>query len=282
MKAQKRLVAINDISGFGKCSLTVALPVISACGVETVCLPTAVLSTHTGGFSGYTFRDLTEDMIPFINHWKSLNLKFDAIYSGFLGSIKQLDIVKSFFDTFKEKETVAIVDPSMADYGKLYSVFDMDFAREMTRLCAVADIVIPNITEAAFMTDTEYMGTIQNEQYIERLLDKLLLTGAKSVVLTGVSFDENELGAACKTATDNKPHYYFTKRVEGQYHGTGDVFASAFSGALLNGFSLYESARIAADFVVNCIERTRQFNIDMRYGVDFERGIPFLLKELSL
>ena len=203
MKAEKSLVAINDISGFGKCSLTVALPVISACGVETVCLPTAVLSTHTGGFSGYTFRDLTEDMIPFINHWKSLNLKFDAIYSGFLGSIKQIDIVKSFFDTFKEKETVAIVDPSMADYGKLYSVFDMDFAREMTRLCAVADIVIPNITEAAFMTDTEYMGTIQNEQYIERLLDKLLLTGAKSVVLTGVSFDENELGAACITATDN-------------------------------------------------------------------------------
>lgn len=282
MDTQKRLVAINDISGFGKCSLTVALPVISACGVETVCLPTAVLSTHTGGFSGYTFRDLTNDMIPVMNHWKSLDLKFDAIYSGFLGSINQIEIVKSFISIFKEKDTIAIVDPSMADYGKLYSVFDMDFAKEMTSLCAVSDIVIPNITEAAFMTDTEYMDTVQNELYIEELLDKLLLMGAKSVVLTGVSFDENELGVACKSANENKPNYYFTKRVEGQYHGTGDVFASAFSGALLNGFSLYESARIAADFVVNCIERTRQFNKDMRYGVDFERGIPFLLGELSL
>ncbi len=282
METQKRLVAINDISGFGKCSLTVAIPVISACGIETVCLPTAILSTHTGGFSGYTFRDLTEDMVPFINHWKSLKLEFDAIYSGFLGSIKQIEIVKNFFDTFKRKDTITIVDPSMADHGKLYSVFDMEFAREMTQLSAVADIVIPNITEAAFMTNTEYIGTVQTKQYIEQLLEKILSTGAKSVVLTGVSFDERKLGVACKKANDSETQYYFTKRIDGHYHGTGDVFASAFSGALLNKFSLYDSSRIAANYVLNCIERTRQFNIDMRYGVDFERGIPFLLGELGL
>ncbi|HZK20682.1 MAG TPA: pyridoxamine kinase [Oscillospiraceae bacterium] len=282
METQKRLVAINDISGFGKCSLTVAIPVISACGIETVCLPTAILSTHTGGFSGYTFRDLTEDMVPFINHWKSLKLEFDAIYSGFLGSIKQIEIVKNFFDTFKRKDTITIVDPSMADHGKLYSVFDMEFAREMTQLSAVADIVIPNITEAAFMTNTEYIGTVQTKQYIEQLLEKILSTGAKSVVLTGVSFDEKKLGVACKKANDSETQYYFTKRIDGHYHGTGDVFASAFSGALLNKFSLYDSSRIAANYVLNCIERTRQFNIDMRYGVDFERGIPFLLGELGL
>lgn len=170
----------------------------------------------------------------------------------------------------------------MADHGKLYSVFDMEFAREMTQLSAVADIVIPNITEAAFMTNTEYIGTVQTKQYIEQLLEKILSTGAKSVVLTGVSFDEKKLGVACKKANDSETQYYFTKRIDGHYHGTGDVFASAFSGALLNKFSLYDSSRIAANYVLNCIERTRQFNIDMRYGVDFERGIPFLLGELGL
>lgn len=282
MDAQKRLVAINDISGFGKCSLTVALPVISACGVETVCLPTAVLSTHTGGFSGYTYRDLTPDMVPVMTHWKSLNLTFDAVYSGFLGSREQIEIVKKFIDMFRDSKTVVIVDPSMADNGKMYPVFDMDFAKEMTGLCAKADIILPNITEAAFMTGEEYIDGVQTEPYINSLLDKLLETGAGGVVLTGVSFEEDTLGIACQSKTDSGPRYYFLKRLTGMYHGTGDVFASAFSGALLNGFSVFDASKVAADYVCDCIERTQKADKDVRYGVDFERGIPFLLGELGL
>lgn len=282
MTAQKRIAAINDISGFGKCSLTVALPVISACGVETVCLPTAVLSTHTGGFSAYTYRDLTGDMPAVMNHWKSLGLSFDAIYSGFLGSKEQIEIVKDFIALFKRERTLVIVDPSMADFGKMYSVFDMDFANKMTGLCALADIILPNITEAAFMTSEKYAGTVQTREYIELLLEKLLAKGPGSVVLTGVSFQEDLLGIACKTKSDKEPQYYFQKHLGGAYHGTGDVFASAFCGALLNGFSVFEASRIAVDYVCNCIERTKKVGDDIRYGVDFERGIPFLFGELGL
>ena len=155
MERLKRAAAIHDISGFGKCSLTVALPIISAMGIEVSVIPTAVLSTHTGGFTGFTYRDLTGDMRPIAEHWNSLGIKFDAIYSGFLGSVEQIDIVTDFIDDFKEKDTVVLVDPAMADGGKMYTVFDMDFAKQMTRLCAKADIIVPNFTEAAFMLGEE-------------------------------------------------------------------------------------------------------------------------------
>ncbi len=280
MKKQKRLVAIHDISGFGKCSLTVALPIISACGIETVCLPTAVLSTHTGGFTGYTYRDLTDDMLPIMEHWQSLNLIFDAIYSGFLGSAAQIAIVGQFIDRFRSENTVAIVDPAMADNGKMYTLFDRDFAREMAGLCAKADIILPNITEAAFMTGEPYVEGVQTPEYIGCLLDKLIALGAKSVVLTGVTFEPDKLGVACRQ--NGNTVYCFAQRLEGSFHGTGDVFASAFSGALLNGFPLEKAAEIAVRYVCDCICRTKSVNDDVRYGVDFERGIPFLLRELML
>ncbi len=280
MEKQKRLAAIHDISGFGKCSLTVALPIISACGIETVCLPTAVLSTHTGGFTGYTYRDLTEDMLPVMEHWRSLGLSFDAIYSGFLGSAAQIELVGRFIDWFRGENTVAIVDPAMADQGKMYALFDRDFALSMAALCAKADIILPNITEAAFMADTEYVEGVQTPAYIGGLLDRLSALGAKSVVLTGVSFEPDKLGVACRH--NGETSYCFSKRFEGSFHGTGDVFASAFSGALLNGCPLEKAAEIAVKYVCDCIRRTKAVNDDVRYGVDFERGIPYLLKELGL
>ena len=280
MEKQKRLVAINDISGFGRCSLTVASPLISACGIECVCMPTAVLSTHTGGFSGYTYRDLTSDMPLITEHWKSIDLKFDAIYSGFLGSIEQIDIVKDFVKKFKTENNILIADPCMADLGKMYVLFNEEFAKKMTSLCSLADIILPNITEACFMTDTEYVDGVQSEEYIETLLNKLLALGVKNVILTGVSFEENKIGAAC-IGEDRKPQYYFNEKIPENYHGTGDVFASAFSGALLNGFSLYESICIAVRFTCDCIKRTKMSSPDTHYGVDFERGIPYLLKELK-
>ena len=280
MENQKRLVAINDISGFGKCSLTVALPIISAAGVETICMPTAVLSTHTGGFTGFTYRDLTCDMPAIGEHWKSINLKPDAIYSGFLGSFDQIDIVKKFADDFKTDDNIFIADPCMADHGVMYAIFNEEFAKAMTTLCAKADIVLPNITEACFMTGCEFKDGIQTEEYIENLLKALLKMGAKNAVLTGVSFEQSKLGAACMGA-DGVAHYYFSERLPGAYHGTGDVFASAFCGALLNGLTIEKSMSIAVNYVCDCIKRTQAMDDPIKYGVDFERGIPYYLKELG-
>ena len=280
MENQKRLIAINDISGFGKCSLTVALPIISAAGIETICMPTAVLSTHTGGFTGYTYRDLTCDMPDIGKHWKSINLNPDAIYSGFLGSFDQIDIVKKFADDFKTENNLFIADPCMADHGKMYVIFDEKFAKAMAELCAKADIILPNITEACFMTDTQFIEGIQTEEYVNELLNKLLDMGAKNAVLTGVTFEEGKLGAACMSG-DRIPHYYIIDKLPGAYHGTGDVFASAFCGALLNGKTIYESMSIGANYVCDCIKRTQSMDNPITYGVDFERGIPYYLKELG-
>ena len=280
MDKQKRLVAINDVSGFGRCSLTVASPIISASGIECVCMPTAVLSTHTGGFSGYTYRDLTNDMPLITRHWKSIDLKFDAIYSGFLGSIEQIDIVKDFIKNFKTDDNILIADPCMADLGKMYILFDENFAKKMTSLCALADIILPNITEASFMTDTEYIDGVQTKEYIEMLLNKLIDSGAKNVILTGVSFEDDKIGAACMNS-ERHVQYYFNEKIPENYHGTSDVFASSFCGALLNGFSLYESMCVAVRFTCDCIKRTKESSPETHYGVDFERGIPFLLKELG-
>lgn len=280
MEKQKRLVTVNDISGFGKCSLTVALPLISAAGIETVCLPTAVLSTHTGGFEGYTYRDLTDDIPKIAEHWKSIGISFDAIYSGFLGSFRQVSMVKDFVKEFKKENTLYIADPCMADFGKMYSVFDKKFAKEMTSLCALADIILPNITEACFMTDTQYISGVQSREYIETLLKKLSALGPKNVILTGVSFEKGKLGAA---SFDGKEiSYYFNDELEGTFHGTGDVFTCAFTDAVLTGFSIKDAVRIAVNFTFDCIKRTKLSTPDTRYGVDFERGIPYLLKELKL
>lgn len=280
MENQKRLVAINDISGFGKCSLTVALPVISAAGVETICMPTAVLSTHTGGFTGYTYRDLTCDMPDISAHWKSIDLKPDAIYSGFLGSFDQIDIVKKFAEDFKREDNLFIADPCMADHGKMYAIFDKKFAKAMAELCSKADIILPNITEACFMTETEFVSGLHTEKYIETLLNKLLDMGAKNVILTGVTFEEDKLGAVFM-GQDRVAKYYFQERLPGMYHGTGDVFASSFCGAILNGISYYDAMGIAVRYVCDCIKRTQSMENPITYGVDFERGIPFYIKELG-
>ena len=194
VEKQKRVAAIHDISGIGKCSLPAAIPVISAAGIEAAAMPTAVLSTHTGNIQGYTYRDLTSDLNPIAEHWKNLGITFDGIYSGFLGSTEQVDIVCNFIDMFRTENTVVIVDPAMADNGKLYAAFDMDFAKYMATLCAEADIIIPNITEAAFMTNSEYKLQY-DEAYIKDLLLKLSDLGSKLVVITGVSFKEGETGA---------------------------------------------------------------------------------------
>lgn len=281
MERQKRIAAIHDISGFGKCALTVALPVISAAGIEVSAIPTAVLSTHTGGLKGYTCLDLTDEMPKIAHHWKTLGLTFDAVYSGYLGSERQIDIVSDFIDTFCQNGSFAIVDPAMADNGKMYALLDMKFAKAMKRLCQKADIIVPNMTEAAFLLDREYFHGPYTKEYIESTVRELSRLGPKKIVLTGVCFEENTIGAASYDAESDTVTYYFRERVEGMFHGTGDVFASALTAALLRGKTLERASEIAVDFTVDSIRRTAEGGTDHRYGVDFERGLGDLIKTLD-
>ena len=279
---QKRVAAIHDISGFGKCSLTVALPIISAAGIEVSAIPTAVLSTHTGGIEGFTYRDLTEDMAPFAKHWKSLNLHFNAIYSGFLGSFEQIDIVSNIFDMLKTDDTLIMVDPCMADNGKLYSIYNESMVSGMVKLCRKADIIVPNLTESAFMLNKPFIEGPYTKKYIEDTLKELATLGCKKVVITGVYFDDKTLGAASYDCVKNEITYSFNKIVNGSFHGTGDVFASALLSGILNGFSLTESTQIAVDFTYNSIHLTELAQTDRRFGVNFEENLPNFIKSLKL
>ena len=279
---QKKVLAVHDISCIGKCSLTVALPIISAAGIITSVIPTAVLSTHTGGFTGYTYRDLTEDIIPIVEHWKTLDIKFDAVYTGFLGSFEQLNIVSQLFDVFKREDNLILVDPVMADNGTLYKLFNPEFAQGMAILCSKADIIVPNITEAVYMLKEQYREGPYTKEYIEKLMKKLSELGPEKIVLTGVYLNNIELGAAAYDRSTGEVSYYFSQKVPGYYHGTGDVFASALLSALLNNQSLKNAAKIAVDFTVGSILRTKAAGTDLRFGVNFEAEIPNLIKALNI
>ena len=274
--SDKRVLSIQDISCVGQCSLTVALPIISACGIETAILPSAVLSTHTGGFKGWTFRDLTEDIPAIEQHWNKEGIKFDAIYTGYLGSAQQIDYVKSIFNTCSKDDCLHIVDPAMADNGVLYPGFDLDFVKCMARLCEAADYVLPNITEASLITGTEYKETY-DETYVKELVEKLAALGPSTVILTGVSYEPTTTGVV--VYENGKLDYYQHYKLPKGSHGTGDVYASAFVGALMHGNSSFNAAKIAADYTVKCIENT-QSDPDHWYGVKFESVLPELIKSL--
>ena len=278
---QKRVLAIHDISCFGKCSLTVALPILSSAGIECTVMPTAVLSTHTGGFTGFTYRDLTEDLTPILDHWKTLEIEFDAIYTGFLGSFEQIDIVSKIIDELRGEDTIVAVDPVMADNGELYKIFDPSFPKGMRRLCEKADVILPNITEASFLLGEKYVeGPYEGEHMIE-LLHKLGSIGAGKVVLTGVHFDDKELGAASYDANEDNIDICLRERIPGYYHGTGDVFGSAVVSALVNGHGLGEAAEMAVNFTTDSIQRTFTAGTDLRYGVDFESGLGRFAAEVA-
>ena len=277
MLRQKRIVTIQDISCFGKCSLTVALPIISAMGVECAILPTAVLSTHTGGFTGFTFRDLTEDIDKISAHWKESGLSFDAIYTGYLGSEEQLRLVGDFFGTFRTPENLIFVDPVMADNGKMYTGFSERFARGMAELCAHADVIVPNLTEAAFMLGEPYVAGGYDEAYIRGLLRRLCGLGCKTAIVTGVSYDPAYQGAVAFDSTSGVFTEYYRENIPVSYHGTGDTFSSALVGALTKGESMQDALKTAVDFTVACIQAT----VDDKshwYGVRFEDCLGMLTK----
>ena len=276
----KRVVTIQDISCVGKCSLTVALPVISACGVETAVIPTAVLSAHTA-FQGFTFHDLTGEIAPIAAHWKREKLGFDAIYTGYLGSFEQLELVSHFIDQFKTADNLVIVDPVMADNGALYPGFTEAFVGEMARLCGKADVIVPNLTEAAYLLQVPYPGEDYDRPYIEEMLVALSKLGARQVVLTGVSFAPDRLGVMAYDAERNRFFQYCNEKMPASFHGTGDIFASAMTGALMRGCSLEQALEVAVDYTVESIRKTMEDAEHRWYGVNFEQAIPMLVERLS-
>lgn len=275
----RRIVTIQDISCVGKCSLTVALPIISAMGIETAVIPTAVLSTHTA-FKKFTYRDLTNDLPKIVSHWKQEKFNFDGIYTGYLGSIEQIDMLKEFFKQFKTSENFIFIDPVMADNGKLYAGFDTNFVKEMKELCKTADIIVPNLTEASYMLETEYKENYSEEE-IKSMLIKLSNLGPKYVVLTGVSFKDNQLGVMSYNKETNKFFTYFKEKVPAKYHGTGDIFASTLVGAITNNNTIEEGLKIAVDYVWETINDTYKTNKEDAYGVNFETKIPYLINRIN-
>ncbi len=275
-----KILTIQDISCVGQCSLTVALPLISACGIETCILPSAVLSTHTGGFSGYTFRDLTDGILSIADHWEQTGIKFRAVYTGYLGSAKQIAYSADIMDRLLTEDGLRIVDPAMADNGRLYYGFDDEFVKEMAHFCGKADIILPNITEASLMVGEEYKQAGYDESYVLGLLEKLGALGAKTVILTGVTYSDDKLGVAVYDTNSRKLDYYFHDRLKVSSHGTGDVYASVFTGAVMRGRSVYDAAKLAADFTVEAIRQTAG-DEGHWYGVKFEKALPMLIKEFD-
>ena len=275
-----RVLAINDISCVGKCSLTVALPIISASGVTCDILPTAILSTHTGGFAGYTFRDLSEDIPAVLAHWKSLGLKYDIIISGYLGSINQIEMVKSTKKDFLKEGGLMIVDPVMGDNGILYSHFDKKFVEEMKGLCRTADVIVPNLTEACFLTDTDYAGVTEKDYpaVIEKLKQ---LCPRPSVTGCDVKNGGKTESRVFYTDEHGQTKSYATEKIEGAFHGAGDVYASALVGCLARGVDTDTAVKISAEFTTNSIRQTALDKTEARYGLNSESQMYAYLKALN-
>ena len=270
----KRIVSIQDISCLGRCSLTVALPVVSAMGVECAIVPTAVLSTHTA-FPGFTCKDLTDQLPPIARHWRSQNVAFDAISTGYIASAPQTRQVLDFVAAIRRPGTLLVVDPAMADHGKLYAGFDDDFPQAMAQVVAQADVALPNLTEACLLTGTPYREEM-DEPFVRELLRGVAALGAKRVVFTGVSFTPDKLGAM---GYDSCTDTYFTcldRRQRGSFHGTGDIFAATVVGGMMRGLSLEEAASLAVRFTLACIDVTARDPQADWYGVEFEKALPLL------
>ena len=272
-------MTIQDISCVGRCSLTVALPIISAAGVETGVLPTAVLSTHTA-FPKFTFRDLTDEITPIADTFRELDITFDAIYTGYLGSFEQLSLVEKFIKDFKTKDTFVLIDPVMADHGVLYKGFTEEFAKAMAALCKNADLIVPNITEAAFMLGIPY-NPDYDEDYIKKLLKSLTGLGCPRAALTGISFKDDEIGVYYYDSITDTYYKYFNEKLDVSYHGTGDIYASAALGAIMRGISIERSLSIAVDFTLETMKKTALDDNRRFYGVNFEEALPYYISRIT-
>ncbi len=277
----KRIAAINDVSGFGKCSLTVALPVISATGVECACIPTALLSTHTGEFTGWTRRDLTDQMLPIARHWASLGIEFDGIYSGYLASPEQALIVEEIIGTIAGENTLVICDPAMADNGEYYAGFDGGMAEAFRRLCARADIITPNVTEAALLSGVEYERAPHSKEYIDRLFDGLERHAGRYVAITGVHPSDGVIGTVVRDRVTGESRSAMSRAYPGMFYGTGDIFTSALSAMLVRGAGVGDALDAASALVRESIERTYERGTPRPYGVDFEGTLPEYVRRVE-
>lgn len=292
----KRVLTVQDISCVSKCSLTVAIPVISAMGIEVCPLPTAILSNHTA-FSSFSFLDLTDKIPEILNEWKKQGFHFDAIYTGYLGSIKQIDLVHKILDEFAQNDTLVVIDPCMADNGKLYTGFSQDFVQQMAKLCGRANVILPNMTEACFLVNQDYDIFTHTNESITKLMEKLLSLGANHVVLKGVDFSSDKIGVAYYSQKNNNDSrnligksiiensiddmkIYFHHRYDENFHGTGDLFASVVTGALVLKKELKEAVEIACDFIQESIEWTLSNPNYNWYGVEFESALKNLPQRL--
>ena len=274
---QWKIAAIHDISCLGRCSLTVALPILSVLGIETNVIPTAVLSSHTGEFTGYTFRDLTDDILPIATHWKSLGRRYDALYTGYFGNIRQLGIVEKVFDLLADEDTLKFIDPVMADNGALYSNFDMTYVEAMKRFCRNADIILPNITEGCLLTDSPYEEGPYPEKYIYGLLNRLRELNAGYTVLTGVHTEEG-YGAAWMDNQSGTWDMVLGTYVEGCFYGAGDTLASVLLGEYLKCLPIGKALKAAVDFTHKAILNTKQHSQDFKYGLLFEELLGELVQ----
>lgn len=266
-----RVAAIHDLSGFGRCSLTIVIPTLSAMGLQCCPLPTACLSTHTGGFEGNTFLDLTDQMAPVTAHWRSLGLTFDAIYTGFLGSFRQIGLAADFIRTFRREGTIAVVDPVLGDHGRPYRTCTGEMCRGMGELADLADVITPNRTEAALLLGLPYEAVrLDDAEFCFRWAGQLSRDGRRSVVLKGVSLEPGRVGAVCLDRETGRADFVSAPLAPGQFHGTGDLFASVLTGALVRGKTLLEAAQLAADFTSLAARRTGEQDIPRREGLDFE------------
>lgn len=266
-----RIAAIHDLSGFGRCALTIVMPVLSAMGVQCCPLPTALLSTHTGGFQGNTFLDLTDQMGPVAAHWRAESVTFDGIYTGFMSSVEQMARTAEFIRSFRRTGASVLIDPVMGDDGRTYRTYTAEMCRAMAELAAEADVITPNRTEAALLLGEDYENLrLDREEDCRKWCGALSLKGRRSVVLTGVSLAEDTAGAACFDRERGTVDFVSAPLVEGRFHGTGDLFASVLAGGLVRGWSLAEAAGLAAEFVSQCARRTKAAGTPRREGVDFE------------
>ena len=267
-----RVAAIHDLSGFGRCSLTIVMPTLSAMGVQCCPLPTAYLSTHTGGFTGSTFLDLTDQMAPVTAHWRQLELAFDAVYTGFMGSARQIGLAAAFLDAFCGKgRALAVVDPVMGDHGRPYRTYTPQMCRAMGELADRADVIVPNATEAALLLGVDWEQLrLDRAEDCRRWARALSLDGRRSVVLTGTALTPDAAGAVCYDRDTGAAELVSAPLAPGEFHGTGDLFASVLAGALVRGMSLVQGAQLAADFTSRCAARTGAQDLPRREGVDFE------------
>lgn len=279
MKKQKRAALINDISCLGRCSMTAAIPIISACGIESVPLPTGIFSAHTE-FEGFVKTDLTDKISEITDHWKNLGIRFDCIYSGYLASRKQAENVKRFLLDFKKSDTLYIADPVMGDNGVFYKGIDDSFVSEMRFLCSLADIIVPNVTEACMLTGTE-LREQYNMDFIKELLISLRNLGSARIVITGVELGDGQIGCAVYDSLTGKANMFFTPKTEGRFPGTGDVFAAALTAAVMNGKAFADAVQIAMGFTCRCVEATLEAETDRKYGLCFEPQIKNLIKSVE-